>query len=517
VTAAPTRPDILIVVADQLTTAAMPFHGNEATVAPAMGGLAENGVVFENAYTASPLCTPARASLMTGLLPSRTHSYDNAAGFSSEIPTFAHHLRAEGYRTVLAGKMHFCGPDQLHGFEERLTTDIYPADYDWTPDWESEERPHWYHDMSSVTEAGTCVRTNQLDFDDEVAYAAERELFEHVRSGDDRPLCFVVSFTHPHDPYAITQEYWDRYRSEDVPMPAHGYDAAITTPHEERLRRVCAMDEVEITDDMVRDARHAYLGAVSFVDDHLARLLDILRVTGRLEHTVVILTSDHGDMQGERGLWYKMSLFEGSARVPLVVSAPGRFAPSRVSSPVSTMDLLPTLVGIAGGDDGSESLADLDARSLMPLLMGEHDDREVVVAEYLAEGAIAPIVMLRRGAWKLVHSPADPDQLYDLATDPLERTNRVEDPAAADVLAELRAEVAERWDLERIDREVRESQRRRRTVVRALDEGRRTSWDYAPSYDASSRYIRNQGDLGDLEATARYPSLRSRTDPTPEP
>jgi choline-sulfatase len=511
------RPDILIVVADQLTTAAMPFHGNVVTRAPAMAGLAESGVVFESAYTASPLCTPARGALMTGLLPSRTQCYDNAAGFSSEIPTFAHHLRTRGYRTALAGKMHFCGPDQLHGFEERLTTDIYPADYDWTPDWGSTERPHWYHDMSSVTEAGTCVRTNQLDFDDEVGYAAERGLFEHIRSGDERPFCFVVSFTHPHDPYAITQEYWDRYRDEDVPMPNHGYDPSITTPHEERLRGVCAMDEAEITDDMVRDARHAYLGAVSFVDDHLARLLDILRVTGRLENTVVVLTSDHGDMQGERGLWYKMSFFEGSARVPLVVSAPGRFAPARVSSPVSTMDLLPTLVGIAGGDDRSDELADLDAESLLPLLRGDHDDREVVVAEYLAEGAVAPLVMLRRGSWKLIHSPADPDQLYDLATDPLERHNRVSDPDAADVLADLRAEVAQRWDLERIDAEVRRSQRRRHAVGRALGRGRQTAWDYAPPYDASRRYVRNHMDLGALEAGARYPSVRPAEDPKPEP
>jgi choline-sulfatase len=507
------RPDILIVVADQLTTPAMPFHGNDVTQAPAMAGLAENGVVFENAYTASPLCTPARGAMMTGLLPSRTGCYDNAAGFSSEIPTFAHHLRVQGYRTVLAGKMHFCGPDQLHGFEERLTTDIYPADYDWTPDWDTTERPHWYHDMSSVTEAGTCVRTNQLDFDDEVAFAAERGLFEHIRSADERPFCFVVSFTHPHDPYAITEEYWDRYRHDDVPMPAYGYEPGVTTPHEERLRTVCAMDEVELTDDMVRAARHAYLGAVSFVDDHLARLLEILRVTGRLDNTVVILTSDHGDMQGERGLWYKMSFFEGSARVPLVVCAPGRFAPARVASPVSTMDLLPTLVGIAGGDDRSEQLARLDAESLLPLLRGEHDDRASVVAEYLAEGAVAPIVMLRRGSWKIVHSPADPDQLYDLATDPLERTNRAEDPAAADVLAELRTEVARRWDLERVDTEVRESQRRRRTVVDALGRGRRTSWDYAPAYDAARRYIRNHQDLGDLEAGARYPWVRERPEP----
>src|SRR5262249_48383783 len=151
-----------------------------------------------------------------------------------------------------------------------------------------------------------------------------------------------------------------------------------------------------------------------------------------------------------------------------------------------TMDLLPTLVGIAGASD---SFAELDAQSLLPLLTGQQDDREEVVAEYLAEGAVAPIVMLRRGTWKLVHSPVDPDQLYDLATDALERKNGADDPAAADVLAELRAEVARRWDLARIDREVRESQRRRRTVVDALGRGRTTSWDYTPPYDASHRYI----------------------------
>ena len=134
-------------------------------------------------------------------------------------------------------------------------------------------------------------------------------------------------------------------------------------------------------------------------------------MSGRLENTVVILTSDHGDMQGERGLWYKMSFYEGSARVPLVVSAPGRFAPSRVASPVSTMDLLPTLVDMAEDGDLSRIVGDLDGRSLVPLLAGDPTGRDTVTAEYLAEGAIAPIVMVRRGDLKFIHSPADPDQL----------------------------------------------------------------------------------------------------------
>jgi choline-sulfatase len=505
---APRRPDILILMADQLAPSALPFHGNPVTQAPAMSTLAENGVVFESAYTASPLCAPARASLMTGLLPSRTHTYDNAAEFSSEIPTFAHYLRGIGYRTVLAGKMHFCGPDQLHGFEERLTTDIYPAAFDWAPDWDKPlDRPHWYHDMSSVVEAGPCIRSNQLDFDEEVAFAAERELFGHVRSDQDRPLCLVASFTHPHDPYTIPRRWWDMYRSDDVPMPVFGHVEADAHPHEVRLRQVCAMDDVQITPEHVRAARRAYYGEISYVDEHIGRLIRVLRETGRLEDTVVILTSDHGDMLGERGLWYKMSLLEGSARVPLVVSAPSLFEPGRVSTAVSTMDLLPTLVGILRDGDVPGIVGQLDGQSLLPLLTGEPSDRDTVTAEYLAEGAIAPIVMVRRGDLKLIHSPTDPDLLFDVTQDPLERNNLAQDPSFADHLAALKAEVAARWDLPTIDREVRESQQRRMAVVRALGMGAETSWDFSPPYDASRRYVRNYMDLGDLERMARYPPV----------
>jgi choline-sulfatase len=162
------------------------------------------------------------------------------------------------------------------------------------------------------------------------------------------------------------------------------------------------MNGVEITPEQIRAARRAYYGAISYVDDHIARLLDLLRATGRLDDTVVVLTSDHGEMLGERGLWYKMSFYEGSARVPLVISAPRWFAPRRVSTPVTTMDLLPTLVGLAQDGDLTGVVGPLDGHTLLPLLAGEPADRDTVTAEYLAEGAIAPIVMIRRGNAKLI-------------------------------------------------------------------------------------------------------------------
>ena len=175
---APAQPNLLIFVVDQLSGTLWPDGPAPFLRAPNLRALAQRSLRFRNAHTPSPLCAPSRASLMTGQLPSKTGVYDNAALFPADIPTYAHYLRRAGYQTCLAGKMHFVGPDQLHGFEERLTTDIYPADFGWTPDWEhpSERIDWWYHNMDSVRAAGVADITNQLGYDDEVAYHAGRKL-----------------------------------------------------------------------------------------------------------------------------------------------------------------------------------------------------------------------------------------------------------------------------------------------------------------------------------------------------
>ena len=496
-------PNILIVMADQMAPAFLPIYGHPLVRAPNMQALARDGVVFDSAYCASPLCAPSRASFMSGLLPSRTCVYDNAAEFGADIPTFAHALRLRNYRTILSGKMHFCGPDQLHGLEQRLTTDIYPADFNWTPDWDRpDHRPSWYHNMSSVRDAGLCVRSNQLDFDDEAAFMAERAIFDHARSRDQRPFLMVASFSHPHDPFAVPQRYWDLYRDEAVDLPAPG-DA--TDPHSRRLRHVCAMDAEPVTEAQVRAARHAYYGAIAYVDDLLGRLMQALRSAALAEDTIVILTSDHGEMLGERGLWYKMSFLEGASRVPLVVASPGRFAPRRVASSVSLVDLMPTLIDLAGAHAQSLGTA-IDGRTLAPHLrgVGGHDE---AIGEYLAEGTIAPMVMIRRGAYKFIHSPVDPDQLFDLESDPGERDNLADNPSCAALIADFRAEVAKRWDLPALDERVRNSQRRRKIVDAALSKGKIQPWDFQPFQKASCQYVRNSMDLGDLEAMARFPPV----------
>ena len=503
------QPNILILMADQLTPGALAAYGNRVTRTPNIDALAANGVVFESAYCNSPLCAPSRYALMSGKLPSRTGGYDNAAALSSEAVTYAHYLRHAGYRTILSGKMHFCGADQLHGFEERLTTDIYPADFGWTPDWQRPgERPSWYHNMSSVTDAGHCVRSNQLDFDDEVVFAARQKLFDLARDPDPRPFCLTVSLTHPHDPYAISSPYWDLYSDDEIDMPRVADAPPDDDPHSRRLRAVVNLDETPITPQQVRQARRAYYGAISYVDEQFGVLLRALEQSGQLDNTIIIVTSDHGDMLGERGLWYKMSFFEPSARVPLIIHAPQHFAAHRVAASVSHVDLLPTLLDLAHGGETPSASADFpldgDGLSLLPHLQqrGGHD---AVAAEYLGEGALGPIVMLREGGYKFIHSTTDPDQLYHLPSDPDELRNLAQDPGSADVLQGFRAQVASRWNLAALHEQVVASQTRRRFIGAANMLGAHHAWDYQPPHDASRRYIRNHLDLDALEARARFP------------
>ena len=500
-------PNILILMADQLTAGALPAYGNTVAKTPHLNRLADQSVVFRNAYCNSPLCAPSRYAFMSGRLPSATGGYDNAAEFPSQLPTFAHYLRLAGMRTVLAGKMHFCGPDQMHGFEERLTTDIYPSDYGWTPDWERPDiRPEWYHNMDSVIQAGPCVRTNQMDFDEEVAFAARQKLYDIARGNDRRSFCMVVSLTHPHDPFTIPEPYWNRYKDEEIDLPA--VRDAPQDPHTIRLRHVSNMDAQPVTEAQIRAARHAYYGAVSYFDDHVGLMLQTLHDTGLAEDTITIVLADHGEMLGERGLWYKMSFFEPACRIPLMVHAPDRFAPRRVDSAVSLVDLLPTLAALAHNGREPAYATPIDGRSLLPHLHGEagHDE---VLGEYLGEGAVAPIVMIRRGPQKFVHAEGDPDQLYDLEADPNELHNLAAD-AETPLLGQFRAEVAARWNLPQLHAEILASQRRRRLVAGALRQGALSPWDYQPVRDARQQYVRPHMKLDDIEAMSRFPRVTPR-------
>ncbi|MDQ2067337.1 choline-sulfatase [Xinfangfangia sp. CPCC 101601] len=497
-----TRPNILILMVDQLTGTLFPDGPEAFLQVPNLRKLAARSVRFAQSYTASPLCAPGRASFMSGQLPRRTRVYDNAAEFTSDIPTFAHHLRRAGYQTCLAGKMHFVGPDQLHGFEERLTTDIYPADFGWTPDYRKpgERIDWWYHNLGSVTGAGVAEITNQLEYDDDVAHQAVQKIYDLSRGADARPWCLTASFTHPHDPFVARRKYWDLYEGAPECEPPEPVAYEDQDPHAQRLLDACDWRGLEVTEEHIRRARQGYFANISYVDDKIGEILAALEASR--QEAIVVFVSDHGEMLGRRGLWFKMNFFEGSARVPLMIAAPG-LDPQRIDTPVSTIDLLPTLCDLAGVS--MEAVMPwTDGESLVPLAKGQPRHSPVAM-EYAAEGSITPMVALRHGVWKYTKCMADPEQLFDLAHDPEERENLAEDPRAVKVMAHFRALAAARWDLAAYDAEVRQSQARRWVVYEALRNGNYYPWDHQPLRAASERYMRNHMDLNVLEENKRFP------------
>ena len=472
------QPNILVIQADQLNPSMLGAYGNKIAKTPHVDSLAEKGVTFNSAYSNFPLCAPSRFSMMSGQLASTIEAYDNGAEFPSSIPTFAHYLRSMNYQTCLVGKMHFVGADQLHGFEQRLTTDIYPADFNWTGDWTEARQGHG-NDSITFTGSGTCQRNVQMEYDEEVCHRAERKIYDLARGNDDRPFLLFTSFSHPHDPYQCLQSHWDLYRHEDIDMPRVApISSAENDPYSERLRMQYGMADYQPDEAQIRVARHAYLGSVSYLDDLVGRLLAILRRTGLDENTVIVFTSDHGDMLGERGLWYKKSFFEDSCRVPLIISGLD-LTQSNCPANVSLVDLLPTFLSVAGDENGENLVEPIEGNSLWGLATSSDKNWDrPVYSENLAEGAMAPILMVKHGKMKYVSSGIDPEQMFDLESDPDELHNLV---GEADYVAKhqtLSDLLHSKWDITDLATKVELSQKRRLFLRRALREGQAADWDY---------------------------------------
>ena len=493
-------PNILILMADQLGAAALPAYGHPLVKTPNIDALANRGAVFDNFYSSFPLCAPARLALMTGKLCSNIQAWDNAAQIPSDIPTFAHYLRVMGYRTCLSGKMHFIGPDQLHGFEERITTDICPSDFNWTAHWDDPWRTmDWFHDMKNVSNAGIAERALQQDYDEEVAHNARRWIFDWARDPDQRPFLLVSSFTHPHDPYVTPKKFWDMYKHEDITMPRVPFiPPDKRDAHSRRLWEQYDRGEFGVGDEHVRNARHAYYGSVSYLDERFGDVMEALARAKLVDDTIVVVLADHGDMLGERGLWYKMSFYDWSSRVPLIMSGPG-IPKTRIKSNAGLVDILPTLVDIASNGAYADFPDQPDGKSLMPLLKHDAGDR-IAVSELMSEGVAAPYVMLRKGKYKLTFVEHDPPQLFDMEADRDELHDLASDPKHADILKDMLNEVSKRWDMQRLTSEIISSQRRRRLVYKALTTGKITPWDYQPWTDAALQYYRGTKPYHDAEA-----------------
>jgi choline-sulfatase len=353
------------------------MYGNDMAVTPNIKALADSGVTFLNSYCNNPVCGPSRASMMSGQLSSSVGCYDNAGEFLSSVPTFAHYLRDLNYKTCLSGKMHFVGADQLHGFEERLTTDIYPSDFAWTADWTQQDEPYAPSRMSlrSIVESGVCKRSLQLDYDEEVCFQAVQRIYDYARDTDKKPFMLMASFTHPHNPFVTTREFWDLYNHTDIQMPKVPWEPIESRdPWSQRYALTIREDEHDVSDSDLRTARHAYLGMVSYFDQLIGRLVSTLKECDFYDNTYIFIVADHGEMLGERGTWFKFLPFEWSVRVPIITSGPNLASGKIEQHYASLVDLLPTFVDIANGGKKYEFSDRIDGKSLLKMMKGEKDN-----------------------------------------------------------------------------------------------------------------------------------------------
>ncbi len=502
-----TRPNIVLIQADQLTAMVLPMYANSMVKTPNMSSIANNGVTFLNSYCNNPVCGPSRASMMTGQLSSAVGCYDNAGELLSSIPTFAHYLRYQGYRTCLNGKMHFVGADQLHGFEERTTTDIYPSDFGWTADWSQTDEPYAPSRMSlrSIVEAGLCKRSLQIDYDEEVCFHTVQKIYDFARDLDERPFMIMASFTHPHNPFVTTQEFWDLYDHDQINLPEVSYiPIAERDPWSQRYAYTIREDEHDVTEADLRNARHAYYGMVSYFDSLIGRILKALDDGRFTNNTYVFVVADHGEMLGERGTWFKFLPYEWSTRVPMIVKGPGVKPGYIEQKGVSLIDLLPTFNEIAADGKSVELADNVDGHSLTNLMSGDNSNwADEVLMEFTGEGVYAPALILRKYGYKYVHCRTDPPMLFNLQEDPLELNNVANDPKHEGIESKMRTEIENRWDYDRLETEIRVSQKRRLFVQQALLKGKWTGWDHQPFVDATRAYVRGAIDPNTTATKAR--------------
>lgn len=484
-----TTPNILVIMVDQMTPFLAGAYGNPEVKTPNLDKLAASGTRFDAAYTPCPICAPARASLMTGRHASKIGCNDNGDAFSALTPTFAHYLSNAGYDTILSGKMHFVGPDQLHGFRRRLTTDVYPSSYDWSYDPEEGGADVLAFDFYKQY-LGENVGPGwslELQFDEETHYRS----LEYLRQPHEQPFALVTSFTSPHPPFIAPKKYWDMYEGADITLPE--YPENMETTFSAMDHALAHWHGTDRFDHLIRDPenlrriRQGYYALYTYIDDKVGELISVLEEQNLRDNTAIVFCADHGDMIGEKGLIQKRSFYDYSARIPLIINTPSSVATAPVTTPVSLTDVMPTLLDIAGVS--ADAWLEIDGQSLLPLLSGTDNDERLAIAEYHAEGVFRACFMVRQGNYKYIYIEGADHQLFDLKNDPGEWNSLCADPAYADIAKRLRNEIENRFDVAAITPDVEAKLARKRIVLAAMHNNE-TSWDYQPHFDASEMYVR---------------------------
>ena len=480
---------------DQLTPYVIEPYRKNMAITPAMQSIADEGIVFTNAYCNNPLCTPSRMSMLTGKYCSKINSFDNGSLLPADELCFTHLLRSSQYHTVLSGKMHFVGPDQEHGFSERLTTDIYPSGHNWSTNWKNGVQGD---NINGLFDSGVVKWNKYLSYDSNATFQAQEWLrsYSRIKEKNQDPFFMCVSLTNPHHPYQLQQEIWDMYDGRMIPLPDVDGKSVSTegNSHEKWLRDSLGLENVDITKEQIIKARRAYFGCTTFADQKLAQLVKTLEDSDLLDNTWIIISSDHGDMIGERGLWYKKIFYEYSAKVPLIIRPPKGCGGIKSELPVSLVDLFPTLMEITE----TENEFEVSGKSLLPIIKNTETRERTVIMEYMGSSVLSPMRMVVKGKLKYVniYTPQKTEELlFNLEEDPNELNNIINHIDYIQDIEELRkALIADGWDGKTLHEHILDDQKKRDMLRRSHNMNKETRWAFVPeNVDPYNKDMYRQG------------------------
>ncbi|MFQ5970811.1 MAG: sulfatase-like hydrolase/transferase [Alphaproteobacteria bacterium] len=451
--------NLIFILSDNHGADALGCYGHPLVKTPNLDRIASSGARFENAYCASPLCCPARASLATGRYPHQTGYWDNAIVYDGRVESWMHRLRDWGHTVVSIGKLHFRSSDDDNGFSDEIEP-MHILDGKGGVAMllrGSGEEPPAVGQWELYVERSGIGGTGYQDYDRKITGLAVDWLRTYGRAHEPGWVLFV-SYPSPHPPFQVPKRLFDLYPPERIALPPDCRpERRPTHPAVEHLRRI--MGTREMTDDSVlRRVAAGYFGLVTHLDEQIGEVLAAADHLGLLGTTRVLYTSDHGELFGAHGLFGKSNMYEGALRIPLMISGPGIPRGRTVRQIVSHVDLFPTLVEAMGGVPSRSGDNEPPGVSLWPAIDGEEADRPGF-AEYHATGTISGSFMVRRGAMKLVHHVGMAPQLFDLAADPEETSDLAQDERQAESIARLEAALREICSPEEVDARAKADQR----------------------------------------------------------
>lgn len=429
------------------------FGGSALVRTPNLDRLAERGTVFTRAYTPSPICVPARASMATGRYVHDHRFWDNALAYDGSIPAWGHRLQAAGTGVRSIGKLHYRSAEDDTGFDSQ-TEAVHIA----APGqlWGSVRDPlPEQSDNAGLFRKIGAGESAYNRFDRRVADAAVAWLHERAARRDPAPAAAFVGFVAPHFPLIVPQRYLDLYPLEAIPSaklrPQDGY---VRHPWVERQARFSGLDGELGTDERRRLATACYFALITYVDALIGSVLDAVDSLGLRNETLIVFTSDHGDNLGARGMWNKSLLYRESTGVPLILSGPG--IPARTcATNVSLLDLFPTILAGAGVAP-AEADALLPGRSLLDIAGAENDPDRIAFSEYHAIGSPSAGFLFAQDRYVYHHYAGYVPELFDIENDPEQLHDlRSERP---DLVADFAARVRTLIDPDAVDRRAKDDQ-----------------------------------------------------------